>query len=79
MMHESPAVTWAGVGGQGYFAASVAASPPPESVPAPGGPTVPDTTVNVEETFPLASVDLTALRGFEHDTGAALPNTLIVG
>jgi len=50
MTHESPEAIWAEVGGHGYLAASVAESPPLESVGADvGGPTVPVVTVKLPE------------------------------
>jgi hypothetical protein len=62
------------------LAASVAALPPPESVPEPGGPTVPVWTTKLNAAkLPLLSVDLIALRGFEHDTGMAFPKARTVG
>jgi hypothetical protein len=71
--HESPAACWAVVGGQGYLAASVAASPPVESVPGAGGPTVPVVTVNGEDIVPVAVVAAMtppAASGFgPHETG----------
>src|SRR5580698_9048495 len=87
MRHVSPAACWAVVGGQGYLAASVAASPPVESVPVAGGPTVPVVTVNaVGPKLPLALVATTVGpglppgRGFgPQDTGAGCPRSAIVG
>lgn len=76
---ESPAVTWAGVGGHGYLAASVAASFPALSVPAVGGPTVPSWTVKLADRVPVAVVVSMALNGLEHETGAAFPATTTVG
>jgi hypothetical protein len=57
IVHESPALIWACVGGHGYFAASVAAFPPLESVPVAGGPSTPVLIVNgVGGRLPLPSV-----------------------
>jgi len=61
------------------LAASVAALPPPESVPVAGGPTTPVATVKDVDKFPLASVVLRLLRGLEQETGIALPAKSIVG
>jgi hypothetical protein len=81
--HESPAACWAVVGGHGYLAASVAALPPVESVPVPGGPTVPVATVKADENVPVALVTKTTPFGPSgagpHDTGVGLPATAIVG
>jgi hypothetical protein len=79
MTQLAPALSWAVVGGHGKSAASVAAEPPPESVPVVGGPTVPVATVNGDERLPLASVSTMWLKGSEHDTGMALPAKLMVG
>src|ERR1700761_1633477 len=81
--HESPAACWAVVGGQGYLAASVAASPPVESVPVAGGPTVPVATVKSLEKVPVAEVATMTPFGPRgagpHETGVALPATITVG
>ena len=73
--HETPAACCAVVGGQGNLAASVAASPPVESVPVAGGPTVPVVTVNeVAATVPVALVVKIVLApgAGPQDTGAAV-------
>lgn len=58
----------------------MAPSPPLESVPDPGGPTVPLTTVKLNAgKAPLALVVLICKRGLVHETGIALPNTVMVG
>jgi hypothetical protein len=80
MTQESPAVTCAAVGGHGYAAASVAALPPPESVPLVGGPTVPSMMVKlVVGRLPLEVVVTSLLRGLVHETGTALPASWMVG
>ena len=77
---RDPVSQCAVVGGQGYSAASVAASLPELSVPVVGGPTVPVWTVKFEAAkAPPAVVDLMAFKGFEHDTGMSLPKKAIVG
>jgi len=66
----SPAAICAAVGGQGYFAASVAALPLELSVPVPGGPTVPVwTTKVVVGRAPLLLVDTKVDSGLVQDTG----------
>ena len=77
--HESPALTWAAVGGQGYRAASAAASLPALSVPVAGGPTVPVATVKLVERVPVAVVVFSVRKGFVQETGTAFPATEMVG
>lgn len=73
-------MAWAEVGGQGYVAASVAASFPAESVPVVGGPTVPSTTWKfLEGKMPALFVPVSTLNGSVHETGTGFPATSIVG
>jgi hypothetical protein len=80
MLHVSPAAIWAAVGGHGYLAASVVASPPALSLPVDGGPIVPVWTVKeVAGRLPFLSVETIVKSGLEQDTGTALPSVVTVG
>jgi hypothetical protein len=79
--HWSPAAICALVGGHGYFAASVAVSPPLESVAsivARAAPGFPSTTERlVDARLPFASVVASAVNGFVQPTLTPAPSAIV--
>ena len=79
--HDTPAAACAGVGGQGYLAASVDAWAPVLSTPPAGGPTIPVRMANeTGASFPWPSTGRTVKSGSVHPTGTtAIPAREIRG